>query len=98
MLFVSLCCTAYRFLFDGNRVNDTDTPESLEMVSVVVPISPDFIFLDVRVCPFLRTQASIFFVLHRHSCSCFEAILVVCRRRDPGILRSIACVHLFSSC
>lgn len=21
----------YRFLFDGNRVNDTDTPESLEM-------------------------------------------------------------------
>lgn len=32
-----LCSAAYRFLFDGNRVNDTDTPESLEMVRCVLP-------------------------------------------------------------
>lgn len=32
LLLASPRSAAYRFLFDGNRVNDTDTPESLEMV------------------------------------------------------------------
>lgn len=38
---VAIClphATAYRFLFDGNRINDADTPESLEMVRPLPPV------------------------------------------------------------
>lgn len=86
-----LCSAAYRFLFDGNRVNDTDTPESLEMVRCVLPA---WVFcFDVRAFPLHHTEASFSFV-RWHSCSSVEAVLLASRRHDPGAFHCL-CVPGF---
>lgn len=72
------CSAAYRFLFDGNRVNDTDTPESLEMVRCVLPA---WVFL-LR-CPCLPAPPHGGFVSF-----CPLAFLLVSRSRPASIATS----------
>lgn len=87
-LFVLWRSAAYRFLFDGNRVNDQDTPESLEMVRFASPV---WLSCVVRATPLRCTEARCYF--HVGALAVVSGPRCI-RHRGPqrGACNRIACV------